>query len=146
MRDFDYVRPSADAEAVHAGQSASARFIAGGTGVVDLLRLDVERPELLVDLGGLAHGGIEVSDHDLRIGALVRNSDLADHPEVVASFPALSQALLSGASPQIRNMATLGGNLLQRTRCPYFRDVAVEACNKRKPGSGCAARGGYSRC
>jgi len=145
MKDFDYLKPSADADAVHAGQTGGARFIAGGTGLVDLLRLDVERPDLLVDLGGLEHGAIEVDQNGLRIGAMVRNSDLAEHPEVVASFPVLSQALLSGASPQIRNMATLGGNLLQRTRCPYFRDVAVEACNKRKPGSGCAARAGYSR-
>lgn len=145
MKNFDYVKPSADAEAIQAGQAAHARYIAGGTGLVDLLRLDVERPELLVDLGGLARGAIEVSANSLRIGASVRNSDLAEHPEVVASFPALSQALLGGASPQIRNMATLGGNLLQRTRCSYFRDVAVEACNKRTQGSGCAALGGYSR-
>ncbi|MEI9948744.1 MAG: FAD binding domain-containing protein [Pseudomonadota bacterium] len=93
----------------------------------------------------MAYTGIELGAEGLRVGALVRNSDLAAHPEVVASFPALSQALLSGASPQIRNMATVGGNLLQRTRCSYFRDVAVDACNKRKPGSGCAALSGYSR-
>src|SRR6478735_4056256 len=145
MKDSDYVKPAADADAIHAGQAAGARFIAGGTLLVDLLRLDVEQPESLVDLNGLPHATIEVEANGLRIGALVKNSDLADHPQVIASFPALSQALLSGASPQIRNMATVGGNLLQRTRCPYFRDIAVEACNKRKPGSGCAAIGGYSR-
>ena len=145
MKDFDYAKPSADADAIRSGQTAGARFIAGGTLLVDLLRLDVERPDLLVDLNGLPHASVELGADGLRIGALVRNSDLAEHPEVLASFPALSQALLSGASPQIRNMATLGGNLLQRTRCPYFRDVAVDACNKRRAGSGCAALGGYSR-
>ncbi len=145
MKAFDYARPSAEAEAIDAGRAAGARFIAGGTLLVDLLRLDVERPDLVVDLNGLAYTGIELGAEGLRVGALVRNSDLAAHPEVVASFPALSQALLSGASPQIRNMATVGGNLLQRTRCSYFRDVAVDACNKRKPGSGCAALSGYSR-
>jgi len=145
MKDFDYVRPAADADAIQAGQATGARFIAGGTLLVDLLRLDVERPDSLVDLNALPHAAIDVDANHLRIGTLVKNSDLAEHPEVIASFPALSQALLSGASPQIRNMATLGGNLLQRTRCSYFRDIAVEACNKRKPGSGCAAIGGYSR-
>jgi len=145
MKAFDYAKPNAEAEAIRAGQASGARFIAGGTLLVDLLRLDVERPDLVVDLNGLPHATVELSADGLRIGALVRNSDLAEHPEVVAAFPALSQALLSGASPQIRNMATVGGNLLQRTRCSYFRDVAVEACNKRKPGSGCAALNGYSR-
>jgi len=145
MKAFDYAKPSADTEAIRAGQAASARFIAGGTLLVDLLRLDVERPDVVIDLNGLPYTGLDIGAGQLRIGALVRNSDLAAHPEVIASFPALAQALLSGASPQIRNMATLGGNLLQRTRCPYFRDVAVDACNKRKPGSGCAAIGGYSR-
>jgi len=145
MKAFDYDRPTADADAIRAGRANGARFIAGGTLLVDLLRLDVERPDLLVDLNGLDHAELKVSGDSLRIGALVRNSDLAAHPEVISSFPALSQALLSGASPQIRNMATVGGNLLQRTRCSYFRDVAVEACNKRKPGSGCAALNGYSR-
>jgi len=145
MRGFDYERPSADADAIRSGRESSARFIAGGTLLVDLLRLDVERPARVVDLNGLSHTALEVSANGLRIGALVRNSDLAEHPQVIAAFPALSQALLSGASPQIRNMATVGGNLLQRTRCSYFRDVAVEACNKRTPGSGCAALTGYSR-
>jgi xanthine dehydrogenase YagS FAD-binding subunit len=145
MKAFDYAKPGADEEAIRAGRAAGARFIAGGTLLVDLLRLDVERPDLVVDLNGLRHAALEVGSDGLRIGALVRNSDLAEHAEVIESYPALSQALLSGASPQIRNMATVGGNLLQRTRCPYFRDTAVQACNKRKPGSGCAARNGYSR-
>lgn len=145
MKDFDYQKPSQEADAIRSGQGIAARFIAGGTLLVDLLRLNVERPDLLVDLNGLAWNKIEVSSAGLGIGALVSNSDLAAHPAIVSDFPALSQALLSGASPQLRNMATVGGNLLQRTRCSYFRDVAVDACNKRRPGSGCAAQGGYSR-
>jgi xanthine dehydrogenase YagS FAD-binding subunit len=145
MKPFDYTKPGLDGEAIRAGSTKDARFIAGGTLLVDLLRLEVERPDLVVDLGGLAHAKLEVVADGLRIGALVKNSDLAEHPQVIAFFPALSQALLSGASPQIRNMASVGGNLLQRTRCSYFRDVAVDACNKRKPGSGCAALAGYSR-
>ena len=145
MKDFDYQRPDLEADAVRAGQISNARFIAGGTLLVDLLRLDVEQPDLLVDLNALPWNKIELANDAVRIGALVRNSDLAEDPRIISGFPALSQALLAGASPQIRNMATLGGNLLQRTRCAYFRDVAVTACNKRKPGSGCAAIGGYSR-
>jgi xanthine dehydrogenase YagS FAD-binding subunit len=145
VKNFDYERPALETDAVRAGQAASARFISGGTLLVDLLRLDVEQPELLVDLNALPWSKIEAADSALRIGALVKNSDLAEDPSIISGFPALSQALLSGASPQIRNMATVGGNLLQRTRCAYFRDVAVSTCNKRKPGSGCAAIGGYSR-
>jgi xanthine dehydrogenase YagS FAD-binding subunit len=145
MKAFDYAKPAAAAEAIHGAQGETARFIAGGTLLVDLLRLDVEQPDLLVDVTGLPLSSLEVSASGLTIGALVRNSDLAEHPAVIRDFPVLSQALLSGASPQIRNMATVGGNLLQRTRCPYFRDVGVAACNKRKPGSGCAAIAGYSR-
>jgi xanthine dehydrogenase YagS FAD-binding subunit len=145
LKDFDYQKPTQEADAIRGGQGAAARFIAGGTLLVDLLRLNVEQPDLLVDLNALPWNKIDVTGDDLSIGALVSNSDLAEHSAVVSGFPALSQALLSGASPQLRNMATVGGNLLQRTRCPYFRDVAVEACNKRTPGSGCAALEGYSR-
>jgi xanthine dehydrogenase YagS FAD-binding subunit len=145
MRAFDYSKPSDEAAAIRAGTAPTARYIAGGTLLVDLLRLNVERPELLVDLNGLSFGAIEVSESGLRVGALVKNSDLAEHPAVLSDYPVLAQALLSGASPQIRNMASLGGNLLQRTRCAYFRDPAVAACNKRQPGSGCAALGGFSR-
>ncbi|MES1176444.1 MAG: xanthine dehydrogenase family protein subunit M [Myxococcales bacterium] len=145
MKAFDYAKPSDEAAAIRAGSTPSARYIAGGTLLVDLLRLNVEQPELVIDLNGLAFGAIEVSASGLRIGALVKNSDLAEHPAVLADYPVLAQALLSGASPQIRNMASLGGNLLQRTRCAYFRDSSVSACNKRQPGSGCAALGGYSR-
>jgi xanthine dehydrogenase YagS FAD-binding subunit len=145
VKAFDYTKPGAEADAIRRGQSEGARFIAGGTLLVDLLRLNVEQPDLVVDVTGLPWGTLEDNAAGLKIGALVRNSDLAVHPVVVRDFPVLSQALLAGASPQIRNMATVGGNLLQRTRCPYFRDVGVSACNKRTPGSGCAALGGYSR-
>jgi xanthine dehydrogenase YagS FAD-binding subunit len=145
VKSFDYAKPAATAEAVRAGQGAAARFIAGGTLLVDLLRLDIEQPDLVVDVTGLPLATLDVGADGLRIGALVRNTDLAIHPAVVSDYPALSQALLSGASPQIRNMATVGGNLLQRTRCAYFRDAGTPACNKRKPGSGCAALAGYSR-
>lgn len=145
MKAFDYAKPTDELAAIQAGRAAGARFIAGGTLLVDLMRLDVEQPALLVDLNALSWGAIEVSASGLRIGALVKNSDLAEHPAVLADYPVLAQALLSGASPQIRNMASVGGNLLQRTRCAYFRDPAVSACNKRKPGSGCAARAGFSR-
>jgi xanthine dehydrogenase YagS FAD-binding subunit len=145
MKNFDYQKPSSAAEAGHAAQAADARFVAGGTLLVDLLRLEVEQPDLLLDINGLPLASIDVAGDSILIGALVRNTDLAEHPAIRAGFPVLSQALLSGASPQIRNMATVGGNLLQRTRCSYFRDVAVPTCNKRKPGSGCAALDGYSR-
>ena len=145
MRDFEYFSPQTWDEALALGKAGENRFIAGGTLMVDLLRLDVERPSKLVDLNGLLPSTLTWSDRGLTIGAGVRNSALAYEPRVVSELPALSQALLSGASPQLRNMATVGGNLLQRTRCSYFRDTAVDACNKRNPGSGCAAIAGYSR-
>jgi len=145
MKPFSYLKASGEAAAMEAGASASTRFIAGGTTLVDLLRLGVETPEQVVDLNALPWSQIESTPEGLRIGALVRNSDLAYHPLVMSAFPALSEALLSGASPQVRNMASVGGNLLQRTRCPYFRDVGVAQCNKRAPGSGCAAFDGYTR-
>jgi xanthine dehydrogenase YagS FAD-binding subunit len=143
---FRYARPVDEAGALQAGTATGARFIAGGTGLVDLLRLGVEQPTDVVDLNALSWSKIEATPTGgLRIGALVKNSDLAYHPVVAQRFPVLSQALLSGASPQLRNMASVGGNLLQRTRCAYFRDVGVPACNKRSPGSGCAAIDGYTR-
>jgi len=145
VRDFQYVRPKNLDEALEQGQGARRRFVAGGTLLVDLLRLDVERPESLVDLNGVLSSDITWDAHGLTIGAGARNTELAYHDKVMAEMPVLSEALLSGASPQLRNMASVGGNLLQRTRCSYFRDVGVDACNKRKPGSGCAAREGYSR-
>jgi xanthine dehydrogenase YagS FAD-binding subunit len=128
-----------------AQQGADVRFIAGGTTLLDLMKLNVERPAQLVDINGLALDKVErVPDGRLRIGALVRNSDLAHHPEVQKDYAVLSQALLSGASAQLRNMATTGGNLLQRTRCMYFRNEALP-CNKREPGTGCPAIGGDNR-
>jgi xanthine dehydrogenase YagS FAD-binding subunit len=145
MRDFDYVVPKSLDEAVARGKQAEHRFIAGGTLLVDLLRLDVERPAALVDLNAVLSERISWAPNGLTAGALARNSDLADHPDVRRELPALSQALESGASPQIRNLASLGGNLMQRTRCAYFRDPGVAECNKRTPGSGCAALEGYSR-
>jgi xanthine dehydrogenase YagS FAD-binding subunit len=130
---------------VTAQQGAQIRFIAGGTTLVDLMKLNVERPREIVDINGLPLDRVEPSpEGGLVIGALARNSDVAHHPIVLRDFPVLSQALLSGASPQLRNMATTGGNLLQRTRCVYFRDTA-HACNKREPGTGCSAIGGHNR-
>src|SRR5262249_20931051 len=123
---------------------AGAKFLAGGTNLVDHLKLNVESPTRLVDINPLPLARIEVTDKGVRVGALVRNTDLAYHDGVRTRYPVLSQALLSGATPQIRNAATVGGNLLQRTRCPYLRDTAW-ACNKRQPGSGCSALEGYNR-
>jgi xanthine dehydrogenase YagS FAD-binding subunit len=146
MQNFTYEQPSTIDKAVASG----GRFIAGGTTLVDLMKLGVEQPPALVDVTALPLDQVEAINDGpmkggLRIGAMVRNSDLANHPDVLKSYPVLSQALLSGASPQLRNMATTGGNLLQRTRCPYFRDPTSGACNKRDPGSGCAAIDGHHR-
>src|SRR5262249_52464905 len=127
-----------------AAATDGASFLAGGTTLIDLMRLEVMTPSALVDLGKLPMAAIERRADGLRIGALARNSDGAHHPLVAEPYPLLGQALLAGASQQVRNMATVGGNLLQRTRCPYFRDHAT-ACNKRTPGSGCAALDGYTR-
>jgi xanthine dehydrogenase YagS FAD-binding subunit len=121
-----------------------AAYLAGGTTLVDLMKLGVETPRVLVDVNKLPLSELAVDKDGLHIGAMVRNSDLATHPVVRQRFPMLSQALLAGASGQLRNMATVGGNLMQRTRCPYFRNVSM-ACNKRTPGSGCAAMEGYNR-
>lgn len=122
-----------------------ARFLAGGTTLIDLMKLTVERPTRVVDINALPLQSIEeLADGSLRIGALVRNGDLADHALVRSRYPMLAQALLAGASTQVRNMATAAGNLMQRTRCYYFRDPA-SACNKRSPGSGCPAQDGYNR-
>jgi xanthine dehydrogenase YagS FAD-binding subunit len=152
MQTFLYQQPTTVDQAVQAGarsktaqQFADVRFIAGGTTLVDLMKLDVERPNQVVDINTLALGQIEpTSGGGLLIGALARNSAVAHHPIVQRDYTVLSQALLSGASPQLRNMATTAGNLLQRTRCPYFRDTA-HACNKREPGTGCSAIGGHNR-
>jgi xanthine dehydrogenase YagS FAD-binding subunit len=146
MIAFQYTRAS-ELPAAIAGVAGepTAAFLAGGTGLVDLLKLNVESHSRLVDVTRLPLTKIEpLPDGGLRIGAMVRNSDLAYDPTVLAKFPVLSQALLSGASAQLRNMATTGGNLLQRTRCSYFRDT-FSPCNKREPGTGCAAVDGYNR-
>jgi xanthine dehydrogenase YagS FAD-binding subunit len=146
VRPFAYVSAPDVATAVRAIAAApGAKLLGGGTNLVDLMRQDVERPATVVDISRVPLTGVdELPDGGLRIGALVRNSRLAAHPAVRARFPVLAQALLSGASGQLRNMATVGGNLLQRTRCLYFVDRTV-ACNKREPGSGCAAIGGFNR-
>ncbi len=146
MNPFDYARAAGAAAAVKmVTASPGAKFLAGGTTLLDLMKLHVETPDTLVDVGRLPFDKIEaVAGGGLAVGANVRNSDLAYHAAVLARFPVLSEALLSGASPQLRNAATVGGNLLQRTRCAYFRD-GVSACNKRQPGSGCAALGGHNR-
>jgi xanthine dehydrogenase YagS FAD-binding subunit len=146
MNPFSYSRPSGAEEAVAAAsKDTGAKFLAGGTTLTDLLKLDVETPSSIVDIASLPLSKIEaLPGGGLRVGAMVRNSDLAGDATVRQRYPVLSEALLSGASPQIRNMATTGGNLLQRTRCSYFRDVH-SSCNKRKPGSGCDALDGYNR-
>ena len=146
MQSFFYERASDTAHALRLAQQAGAKFIGGGTNLLDLVKGDVERPLRLIDITRIGLAQItELPDGGVRIGALVRNSDCANHPLIRQGYPLLSQALLAGASPQLRNMATLGGNLMQRTRCPYFTDTAFDRCNKRAPGSGCAAREGYSR-
>ncbi len=128
-----------------AQQGAAVRFVAGGTNLIDMMKLNVETPATVVDINGLALDGVTATaDGGLVIGALARNSDVAHHPVVMRDYAVLSQALLSGASPQLRNMATTGGNLLQRTRCVYFRDTA-HGCNKREAGTGCSAIGGHNR-
>jgi xanthine dehydrogenase YagS FAD-binding subunit len=124
---------------------APAEYIAGGTDMVQLLQEYVRRPQRLVSLAGLLDNRIEIGPQGLRLGAAATMAEVAAHPAVVEQFPLISEALLNSASPQVRNQATMGGNLLQRTRCPYFRDVGYAACNKRAPGSGCAALGGENR-
>ncbi|MEU2549858.1 xanthine dehydrogenase family protein subunit M [Streptomyces roseolus] len=146
MRPFEYVRAERTEQALAAcAHRPRAQYLAGGTNLVDLMKLGVADPPLLVDIGRLPLDTVdETPDGGLGIGATVRNSDLAAHPLVRTRYPVLSQALLSGASPQLRNAATTGGNLLQRTRCPYFQDVS-HPCNKREPGTGCPARDGVHR-
>ena len=146
MKPFTYERAHSAAEAAAAAERVpGAKFIAGGTNLLDLMKLEIETPAHLIDVNGLALDKIETTvDGGLRIGALVRNTDLAAHPRVRRDYAVLSRALLAGASGQLRNKATTAGNLLQRTRCPYFYDTN-QPCNKRKLGSGCAAIGGFSR-
>src|SRR4051794_17959288 len=147
MHPFTLERPrdlaAALASRAQAGRNdAPAEYIAGGTDMVQLLQEDVRRPERLVSLAGLLDNRIEVGSQGLRFGAAATMAEVAAHAGVIEQFPVISQALLNSASPQVRNQATMGGNLLQRSRCPYFRDVGYSACNKREPGSGCAAIGG----
>ena len=146
MKSFTYERAQSPAEAAAAAaRIQGAKFVAGGTNLLDLMKLQIETPTHLIDVNGLALDKIETTpEGGLRIGALVRNTDLAADPRVRRDYPLLPRALLAGASGQLRNKATTAGNLLQRTRCPYFYDTN-QPCNKRRPGSGCAAIGGFSR-
>jgi len=152
MHIFEFIRPkdsataiAAAAESKTAQQGADVRFMGGGTTLIDLMKLNVETPDRVLDINRLPLDKIEdTPDGGLKIGATVRNSDLANHSKVQKDYAVLSQAILNGASAQIRNMATVGGNLLQRTRCVYFRDTAMP-CNKREPGSGCPAITGHNR-
>ncbi|HEY0910738.1 MAG TPA: FAD binding domain-containing protein, partial [Bradyrhizobium sp.] len=146
MKNFEYVRPTTIAEAVAAASEPGAAYLAGGTNLLDLMKGGIARPDRLVDVSHLPGlDGIErLPDGATRIGALVRNADLAYDAQFAKSYPVIAEALLSGASAQLRNAATVGGNLLQRTRCGYFYDPA-SACNKREPGTGCDARGGENR-
>jgi xanthine dehydrogenase YagS FAD-binding subunit len=148
MRPFAYERAADAGEAARLGRdtgqgqtSAHTQFLAGGTTLIDLMKLDVLRPDQVVDINPLEarYGAIEAGPEGLRLGALARMSAAADHPAVRRDYPVIAQSLEQAASAQLRNMATLGGNLLQRTRCPYYRDTSWKACNKRAPGSGCAA-------
>jgi xanthine dehydrogenase YagS FAD-binding subunit len=144
MNPFRYSKPDSVQDAVHLAGPVSC-FIAGGTNLLDLMKENVTRPEHLIDITGLPLREVtETADGGLLIGALVSNADLAWHPLIEQRYPLLSQAILAGASPQLRNMASTGGNLLQRTRCYYFYDASVP-CNKREPGSGCPAREGLNR-
>lgn len=146
MKNFAYVRATSVEDAVQQSQTTqNAQFIAGGTNLIDRLKVFLDRPEQLIDVSRLDLKQIEATtEGGIRIGALATNTAVADHPQIRRDYPLLSRAILSGASQQIRNMATVGGNLLQRTRCPYYYDT-VFACNKRQPGSGCAALQGINR-
>ena len=145
MHPFSYEKVTNEHEALERARLGNATFVAGGTTLVDLMKLNVEVPTALVDINGLPLNQIEDrSDGSIRIGALVRNGDLAHDSRIQSRYRVLSEAILAGASAQLRNMATTGGNLMQRTRCYYFRDP-VYPCNKRQPGAGCAAMDGYNR-
>ena len=145
MTPFAYYRASDSADAIRRAAAPGARYLGGGTNLVDLMRETIERPSALVDVTGLSQSIEETEAGGLMIGAAARNTAVADHRLVRTRFPMLSRAIVAGASPQIRNMATVGGNLLQRTRCLYFYDEAGSRCNKRKPGQGCDAIGGFNR-
>lgn len=154
MRSFDFLRADSDASALQAFTAprvptdGSDHYLAGGTTLLDLMKLDVMRPGRIIDINHLADGRmgrVELSTSGLFLGAMARMSDVADDAEVQRHFPVIAQSLQLAASAQIRNMASLGGNVLQRTRCTYFRDVSYAQCNKRNPGSGCAAMDGFNR-
>jgi xanthine dehydrogenase YagS FAD-binding subunit len=149
MRPFTFERAADAPAAVRSGRSEGARYLAGGTTLLDLMKLDVERPARLIDTSALARdpalARIEAGERGLRLGAFAHMAAVADDAGVKRHFPLVQQSLALAASAQLRNMATLGGNVLQRTRCPYFRDTSYEACNKRNPGSGCAAIDGHNR-
>jgi xanthine dehydrogenase YagS FAD-binding subunit len=145
MRSFDYRRAADPTEALSIAAAEGARYLGGGTNLVDLMRQNIEAPAALVDVSRLPATIVETPGGGLLIGAAVRNSVVAAHPAVRKGYPMLSRALLGGASAQIRNMATVGGNVLQRTRCAYFYDAAGSRCNKREPGAGCDAIGGFNR-
>ncbi|PAX08813.1 FAD binding domain-containing protein [Sphingomonas lenta] len=147
MNNFEYSRPeTAEAAIAAVAGDAKARFLAGGTTLIDLMKCDVEAPTHLVDVSRLPGlDAIEVGPGGIRIGAAAKMTDVAEHPAVARDYPGMREALLLGASTQLRNMASIGGNLMQRTRCSYFRDPSYAQCNKRKPGSGCAAIDGVNR-
>jgi xanthine dehydrogenase YagS FAD-binding subunit len=145
MRPFEYSRATGVTDAITAVAPPDSKFLGGGTNLVDLMRMGVETPARLVDINRLPLASVEEHEGGVRIGALARNSDVAEHALIRERYPVLSEALLAGASPQLRNMATVGGNLMQRTRCYYFYDPTYAECNKRHPGSGCAALRGYNR-
>ncbi|MBW4694036.1 MAG: xanthine dehydrogenase family protein subunit M [Lyngbya sp. HA4199-MV5] len=144
MKNFSYVRATSVKEAVQQASTPQSMFIAGGTNLVDRMKVFLDEPSQLIDISRLDMTRIEQTKDGLRLGALVSNTAVADHPEVRRNYPMLARAILLGASQQIRNVATTGGNLLQRTRCPYYYDTAFD-CNKREPGSGCAAITGINR-
>jgi xanthine dehydrogenase YagS FAD-binding subunit len=145
MINFDYIRPSTQKAAIAAlNKDATSQFIAGGTNLVDLMKRGVAVPQKLIDINNLPLKNIEQGKGFIHIGALALNSDVAEHELITKKLPLLSQALKAGASPQLRNMATVGGNMMQRTRCPYFYDTTMP-CNKRQPGTGCGALKGYNR-
>ncbi|WP_421873024.1 FAD binding domain-containing protein [Pararhizobium sp.] len=145
MNPFEYVRAADAAEAVRLGQGSTTAYLGGGTNLVDLMRETIARPDNLIDVTSLSAAIQETESGGLMIGSAVRNTALAEHDMVRSRYPVLSRAILAGASAQIRNMATVGGNLLQRTRCTYFYDTDGSSCNKRTPGSGCDAIEGFNR-
>ncbi len=147
MRTFGYDHVHGVPDALRAGTDPGAHYFAGGTVLLDLMKLDVMQPGALVNIGDLRGqlGAVALDGDGLHLGALARMAEVADHPAVAQHYPVLAQALHSAASPQLRNMASLAGTVLQRTRCSYFRDTSWDACNKRSPGSGCAAIGGVNR-